>query len=205
MISSKKINTLKVWENNIFAEYTVSEIMRYTGKKTKTWTFNTLKMLAKNQIVRSEKKGNIDIYRLNINSPIVIQTLQYIKTQEYFNFPHTEIISKIIETTPLKSYSLLVFGSYANNKQTKKSDLDLCFLIENKEDEKKIKPYLNDIKLNTLIEIDEHYITHKEFEEMLIRHEENLGKQIFRSHKIFFNADIYYQLLKEAHNHGFRP
>ena len=69
---------------------------------------------------------------------------------------------------------------------------------------KKLKPYFNEIKLHHAVSADEHYITFNEFKEMLLRDEENLGKQIFRSHKVFFNADIYYQLIKEAHKNGFR-
>jgi hypothetical protein len=40
---------------------------------------------------------------------------------------------------------------------------------------------------------------------MLLRNEENLGKQIFRNHMLFFNPDIYYRLIRKAHKHGFRP
>ena len=99
----------------------------------------------------------------------------------------------------------MVFGSYAKNKQTKKSDLDICFLIENIQSEKKIKPYFNDVKLNYPVSIDKHYVTFNDFVKMLLREEENLGKQIFSEQKLFYNADIYYQLIKEAYKHGFRP
>jgi hypothetical protein len=40
---------------------------------------------------------------------------------------------------------------------------------------------------------------------MLLAEEENLGKQVFRKHIVFYNADIYYQLIKEAYKNGFRP
>ncbi|MEK0336571.1 MAG: hypothetical protein QQN41_03950, partial [Nitrosopumilus sp.] len=84
-------------------------------------------------------------------------------------------------------------------------DIDICFLIENKQTEKRIKPYFNEVKLNHAANIDAHYIAFNDFVKMLLREEENLGKQIFRNHKIFFNADIYYQLIKRAHKNGFRP
>lgn len=63
---------------------------------------------------------------------------------------------------------------------------------------------MNEIKLNNIIEIDEHYITFDEFIKMLLRNEENLGKQIFKKNKIFFNSDIYYSLIKNAYKNGFR-
>ncbi len=205
MISNGKIKLLEVWKNNIFSEFSISEIMKISGKKTKTWVFNSLKILVNYKILNSKRKGNLDIYSLNINNPISIQLLQYLEAQKNLNFSQMKIIFEIIEKLPIKNYSLIVFGSYAENKQVKNSDLDICFLIENKEIEKKIKPYFNEIKLNYTIKIDDHYITFDDFVKMLLRDEENMGKQIFRNHKLFFNADIYHQLIKEAHKNGFRP
>jgi predicted nucleotidyltransferase len=114
------------------------------------------------------------------------------------------MVIEIINEIPIKNYCLLIFGSYAEGMQKKGPDLDVCFLVENKQAEKKIRPYFNDIKLNYAVKVDEHYITFNDFIKMLLRKEENLAKQIFRKHKLFFNADIYYQLMKEAYKNGFR-
>jgi len=205
MISNKKIKLLEVWKNNIFAEFGISEIMRISKKRTKPWVFNALKQLTKNNLLISKRKGNLDIYSLNLNNPFLLQTLQYIEVQNSLDFSHLDIIAEAINKIPIKNYCLLVFGSYAENKQTRESDFDVCFLIENKQAEKKIKPYFNEVKLNYAINIDEHYITFNDFVKMLLREEENLGKQIFRKQKLFYNVDIYYQLIKEAYKNGFRP
>lgn len=205
MMSSKKVKLLETWKNSIFSEFSISEIMKISGKKTKPWVFNALKQLAKHRLLLSKRKGNADIYALNLYNPLLIQTMQYMEAQNNLDFPQLDVITEAINKIPIKNYCLLVFGSYAENKQTKESDLDICFLIENKQAEKKIKPYFNEVKLNYPVEIDGHCITFSDFIKMLLREEENLGKQMFRSHKLFFNADIYYQLVKEAHKNGFRP
>lgn len=202
---NEKIRLLEAWNKDIFGELSISEIMRNTRKKSKPWVFNTLKSLTTQKLLLSKRKANLNIYSLNLDNPFLTQTLQYLESQKNWNFPKLEIITEAINNTPVKNYCLLVFGSYAENRQKANSDLDLCFLIENKQTEKEIKPHLNEIKLNHLIQIDDHYITCSEFIKMLLRKEENLGKQIFRKHKIFYNADIYYQLIKEAHKRGFRP
>lgn len=204
MMNNKKIKLLRVWAVSLFAELSISEIMRIANKNTKPWVFNTLKLLVKNKILTSKRKGNLDIYGLNIKNPLAMQMVQYSEIQENINFQQLELIWEIIEKVLAKSYSLLVFGSYANNKQRKNSDIDICFLIENKDLEKKIKPYVNDIKLNHIIKIDDHYITFEDFVKMLLNNEENISKQIFRKRKIFYNGDIYYQLIKRAYDNGFR-
>ena len=205
MLSNEKIRLMEVWRKNPFRESSIAEIMKASNKKTKTWVFNTLKLLVKNNILKSKRKANLDIYSLNVGNPITFQLLQYLEAQENLDFSKINIVSEIVEKVPVKNYSLVVFGSYTENKQTKNSDLDICILIENKDVEKRIKPYFNDIKLNHSIKIDEHYITFEDFVKMLLRDEENLGKQIYIKHKLFYNPDIYYQLIKEAHKNGFRP
>lgn len=205
MISNEKIRLLKVWRKNPFREFSIAEIMKESKKKTKTWVFNALKLLAKNNILKSTRKANLDIYNLNLDNPASLQLLQYLEAQDNMNFPQLKVVSEIISKIPIKNCAVIVFGSYANNKQTKKSDLDICILIENKEVEKKLKPYINEIKFNYSIKIDEHYILFENFVKMLLREEENLAKQIFIKHLLFYNSEIYYQLLKEAHKNGFRP
>src|SRR3989344_6774968 len=204
MISNEKIRLLEVWRKNPFKELSVSEIMKESKKETKTWVFNSLKLLVNNNLLKSTRKANLDIYNLNLKNPLSLQFLQYLEAQNNLNFSQIKVISEIIEKTPIKNYSIIVFGSYAENKQTKSSDLDICLLIDNKETEKKIKPYINEIKLNYSIKIDEHYITFEDFVKMLLREEENLAKQIFIKRRLFYNSEIYYQLLKEAYKHGFR-
>ncbi|MBS3134769.1 nucleotidyltransferase domain-containing protein [Candidatus Woesearchaeota archaeon] len=205
MRTDEKIRVLEVWRKNPFSNLSRMEIMKSLNKKTKTWIFNTLKHLVKNKILNSNRKSNLDIYSLNLSNPISLKILDFLEIKESINFERLDLISDIINKIPVKGYCLIVFGSYAENKQKKDSDIDISILINNKEDEKKIKPYLNDIKLNYKIKVDDHYILFNEFIEMLTRSEENLGKQIFRKHKIFYNSDIYYNLIKEAYKNGFRP
>ena len=205
MRTDEKIRVLEVWRKNPFSNLSRMEIMKSLNKKTKTWIFNTLKHLVKNKILNSNRKSNLDIYSLNLSNPISLKILDFLEIKESINFERLDLISDIINKIPVKGYCLIVFGSYAENKQKKDSDIDISILINNKEDEKKIKPYLNDIKLNYKIKVDDHYILFNELIEMLTRSEENLGKQIFRKHKIFYNSDIYYNLIKEAYKNGFRP
>jgi len=205
MIQNQKIKLLRSWKNRLFDEFSISEIMKLSKKKTKPWVFTSLKQLTKTRLLLSKRKGNLNLYRLNLDNPLLIQTLQYLEIQNLLDFKNLDLIIEIINKVPLKNYCLLIFGSYAENRQTKNSDLDICFLIERAQLEKKIKPYLNEIKLNYTIGIDDHYITFNDFVRMILREEENLGKQIFRKHRLFFNHEIYYQLIKEAYKNGFRP
>ena len=204
MLTNETVKMLEAWKGNIFGELSIAEIMKISRKKTKPWVFNALKRLAASRLLVSSRKGNLDIYRLNLANPLLAHTLQFLDAQESLGFPHLDIVMDSIERIPLRNYCMLVFGSYADGKQKRSSDLDVCFIVGSG-DEKKIKPHFSDIKLASAVDIDEHYITFDDFIRMLLREEENLAKQIFRNHRLFFNPDIYYKLIMEAHKNGFRP
>lgn len=59
--------------------------------------------------------------------------------QKYFN-----LIEKLSKNKDI--YAVYLFGKYAKNKQTQKSDLDICFVINNnsKELEKELVAHKND-------------------------------------------------------------
>ncbi len=201
----QKIKLLESWNGKLFHELNISKIMEISKKKTKPWVFNSLKELVSKRLLISRKVGNLNLYKLNLDNPLLTKTLQYLEAQDLLMFEHLDLIIETINKIPTNSYCLAIFGSFAKFEQTKNSDLDICFLTENEKVEGIIKPFFNDIKLNYAINIDEHYITFKDFIKMLLNQEENLGKQIFFNHKLFHNPDIYYQLIKEAYKNGFRP
>lgn len=203
MISKDEFGILDVFKNSLFEELSIADIMRRGKKRSKPWVFNTLKKFQKQDFLIMKRKANINLYNANLNNPLLISSFAYMESQSLLNFQHLDFVSRIIESVPIKNYCLLVFGSYAENSKKAHSDLDLCFLVENKETEKIIKPFFNDLKLISKTKIDEHYITFGDFVDMLLRIEENLGKQIFKKHKIFFNGMIFYELAKEAHKKGF--
>lgn len=204
MISQEKLKILEVWSKRMFDELSIAEVMKLSKKKTKPWVFITLKLFVKYNLLISKRKGNTDIYSLNLHNPLVFQLLHYLEVQGLLNFSQLTLIKDIISTTPLKNYCLLVFGSFAEGKQRETSDIDVCFLINSADEEKIIKPYVSEIKLIYSLEVDDHYILFEDFIKMLLRKEENLAKQIFKKNKIFFNPDIYYQLILEAYKNGFR-
>src|SRR3989344_3362487 len=115
MISNEKIRLLEVWRENLFRELSIAEIMKETKKNTKTWVFNTLKLLVNNNILKSTRKANLDIYRLNLENPSSSQFLQYLEAQNNLNFSQLKIISEVIEKIPINNYSIIIFGSYAEN------------------------------------------------------------------------------------------
>ncbi len=100
-------------------------------------------------------------------------------------------------------YSMVIFGSYADKTQTKKSDLDIAIITQDKKQEKNINIALNTAKNRSLLEIDAHIITEDEFMQMLLADYENLGKQIARKNHPVHNINIFYKIIRKGIKHGF--
>jgi predicted nucleotidyltransferase len=204
MPSREEIKVIDVFMCMPFSEMSISEIMKKSGKKSKTWVFKVLGSLEKEGALKMNRKGNVNLYRANLDSPAIIGKFLLIENLKLAGSGQQDIISRIVSSIPVKNYCLIIFGSYAEGKQKPGSDIDICFLSDSGEMEKKIRPYMNEIKLKSNARIDEHYITHQEFMEMLRRDEENLGKQIYKKHILAFNGAIFYEAIREAGRNGFQ-
>ena len=101
-------------------------------------------------------------------------------------------------------FILMAGGSYAEGSARKNSDLDLAVIVENEAIKKRLRAYLRDVLQLAEIKVDEHIFTKDEFKEMLVRPEENFGKELARKHLIIHNPTIFYSLIKEGMKHGFK-
>ncbi|MBI2632218.1 nucleotidyltransferase domain-containing protein [Candidatus Pacearchaeota archaeon] len=101
-------------------------------------------------------------------------------------------------------YSIVIFGSYAIEKQTKNSDLDIAVFIEDESKRKIVEATFKSSELKTPLEIHWQVISKDEFLDMLKADNENLGKQIGRKHLSVYNSSIFYALLKRGIKNGFR-
>ena len=93
-----------------------------------------------------------------------------------------------------------MFGSYAKNKQTQKSDLDVAVIVESEQTNKEITPYIETIKRRAVISIDYYIFTRASFLEMIKSDFENVGKQIFKSNIVYYGYVPYCNIIKRGKN-----
>ncbi len=201
-IHQEEMKILDLFRKNIFAEFTLKQIMEKLGKKSYNWTYKAISKLSKNVLV-SEKKGNTTVIKLNLNNPCAITYLSFLDRQEAYKrdiFLTNELIENISKKTPY--FILIITGSYATNYVKKDSDLDLVVIVDNENNKKEISPYIKDVTRLSGINVDMHIFTKNEFYLMLTNDKENFGKEVFRKHLLFYGAEAYYQIIKEAIKNG---
>lgn len=201
MLTEKEAEIVNVFRNDLFRSYTIRELMKVTGRKTYTWTFNATKKLAGLEIIKMEAKGKSMICSINLHSPLAISYLSLLDETEAFarKIPRIE---ELINEMPAPFFTFMVGGSYAEGSQTPKSDLDICIIVDDAAGTQNIQRMLeNKIMVPRL-----HPFVFKksEFAGMLLSKEANYGKMLFKKRLIAFGAANYYLMIREAIENGFR-
>ena len=199
MLTKGQLNILSVFKRDIFAVLTFKQIKQQSRQKSNNIVQIALKEFQKQDIVKTKETGDVTTYSLNLNNNLTLSYLNLIN--------ESEIGKSIIPTNILENvqnrifkhtefFILIVFGSYAKNEATKKSDLDIAVIVESEDTKKEITPFLGTIKRREVIQIDYHIFTRVEFLEMLRADFENLGKQIFKSSIIYYGYIPYCNMIK---------
>ena len=201
-IYKEELKIIDLFRKNLLSEFTLKEIMKKLDKKSYNWTYNSVAKLSEN-ILTSEKKGNLTLVRLNFKNPAILTYLSYLDRKEAYkkNIPIIdEIIESCSKSTPY--FTLLVAGSHATGEARKGSDIDLVIIVEDDLKKKVIKPYVKQVTRLAVNDVDEHILTRDEFYQMLVSEDENFGKEVFRKHLLFYGVEAYYQIIKGAIRNG---
>ena len=203
MLTKEQLNIFSVFKIDIFASLTFKQIKQQSRKKSNNTVQIALKEFQKQDIVKTKETGDVTAYSLNLGNNLTLSYLNLINESEICKskIPHNildGIQNRIFKHTEL--FILIVFGSYAKNEATKKSDLDISVIVGSGHAKKEIAPFLETIKRREVLQIDYHIFTRVEFLEMLKSDFENVGKQILKSSNVYYGYISYCNLIKGAKN-----
>ncbi len=201
MLGKAQIAVLELFRENIFFKASIKNMADRT-KKSYPRVYEAVKDFGKKGILNIERVGRSDLASINLNEK-TISFLSFLDEQESFKkgVPHRQEILSIKE---ISDYIVLITGSYASGKATRKSDVDLVVIVPNDKDAVPLHKLIENKSLVWRPPIHLYVFKQKDFIEMLLSEEENYGKEIFKNRIIIKNASNYYNLIKEAINHGFR-
>jgi len=167
--------------------------IRQLSKESKV-PYTTAHRIIKNnkELFIIDKKGNIKLVSLNLKEDIIKNYLILAERKEAESFFNKNTEFKVLKKElPTGDYSLILFGSRAEEKQREKSDIDLCIL--NKDGKKNIK--FSKFELLFRLEINPLYLKDKEFKGMLKEEEQNLAKEIIKKHIILYGEEHFWNLI----------
>lgn len=167
--------------------------IRQLSKDSKIPYATTHRLIMQNiQIFNINKKGNIKLCSLNFKDKITKNYLILAERKETENFvkndPKLNIIRK---EAPKGDYTLILFGSRAEEKERKESDIDIC--IVNKDGSKNIK--FSKYELLFKLEINPIYLSKKEFIKMFKEKEYNLVHEIIKKHVVLYGEEYFWDII----------
>lgn len=203
MITKKQLKILNVLRKSQSINF--SELKRQLKESSSSYLQKTMSDFKKENIVIIRKVGRTNLIFCNYENNKLFDYLSIIDLDRIDKKIYEVIYN--LQKNLLKEtefFSLIVFGSYAEGRTTKKSDLDLAIIIGNTGVGKKMIPRIDSVKRKELVDMDVHVFTRKEFLEMLKDEKENVGKEIVRKHLVVYGlANFYNLILKEMKNVAF--
>jgi len=198
--TKNELKVINLFRRNIFLNASIREIMKKVGSNSYQRVYEAIESLVKKNILSLEKKGSLNLISLKISRETILN-LAFLEEKEGNKIPN---YSRIIEIKEITDYLILVTGSYAKGNYNKKSDLDLVIIAPNKENIVAIQKLVENITMLFVPEVHLYVITKKDFIEMLKSKNENYGKEIVKNKIILKNGQIYYELIKEAIENGYK-
>ena len=203
MLTKQQLAILGVFKSDFFASLTFKQIKEASKQKSNNIVQIAIKKFKEQGLVNTKATGDVTTYSLNTNNNLTLSYLNLINDLEIQKrkFPKEillEIQKRISKQTNF--FILIVFGSYAKNKATEKSDLDITVIVESEPTKKETIPLLETVKRREIKPIDYHVFTKSEFLEMLKADIENIGKQIYKNNIIYYGFIEYYNLILGKRN-----
>jgi len=196
MLTKKQLKIIDAFRRNLGEKLTAEQIKNITKIKSNNFLYNALSNAMHEGIIKTQTIGKSLLYNLEINH----KSASYLGLlgSELYALP-LEILDEIEKEISKKTvfFTALVFGSYAQGTQKRDSDIDIAVIVKGKKEAALIMPVLESIKRKETIPIHPYVFSIFDFTKMLSADEENLGKQIVKNHLVFYNPDLFYNLMKK--------
>ncbi len=201
-INKNQEKILNLFRNNIFLKTSIRELTKKLQSKSYQRIYESVKEFKKENIIKIEKAGQTSLVSLNLSKKTILY-LSFLDEEESMS-KHIPNYNQLTEIKEITDFLIIITGSYAKDTYNKKSDLDLVIILPDDKDPVKVHDLIENLTMLYTPKIHLYVFKKKDFISMLIDKQENYGKEIFKNHLILKNSQIYYELLKEAINNGFK-
>ena len=162
-------------------------------------TYNNVQDLVQQGVFVTQSVPPAQLVTMNPEAPLdVLLSVEAKRKQEFLQkYAWVELMLKdILEYTRDYFFILVVFGSYAKETKTSKSDLDLLLIVSSKE---KISLFENAVnKIYTKVKKDTTIVTTDEFMEMIKSNKFNVGNEAKKYHILLYGAEQWYHLMRKV-------
>lgn len=180
LIETKKELTIRELSKNVKSDYKIVN--------------TAIHRLIQKDILEGEKVGNSLRIKLRPKLSKEILSAEFERRENILKNKNLNVmLESLRENLSIVNFIILLFGSYAKDRATKISDIDLIFIIPEANFEKEIEKavVLLPLKIHSLV------FTEKQFTNMKNSNEPNVVKEAIKSNIILQGIEQYYSLLNK--------
>lgn len=157
--AEKKI--LKIIFSDYKKDYNANTIKDKIGISD-VYSLRLLKNLSEKKLLTGKKMGKATFYKVNLDNSYVITLLELIFTDNTDQSNYVKGLMKDLEKFNSFTHSILLFGSVLTKGKNAK-DIDVCFVLKNYKDLKKINNKIDEINKLHALKIHPLHIIKKDF------------------------------------------
>lgn len=172
-------------------------------KRSYALTHAAVGSLVKKKMVITQRIGNSIACRLNLSAEPQLLAMSSLELSHHFlqKVPFAFVIDELKEKLHDAFYILLVFGSYAKRKNTKDSDLDLLFVIQQEQDIENFKRKIKVVLSSTNIKIEFEVVILTWLMDMF-QQKNSVGREVLECSIVLYGAEQYYTLVRQYDQKG---
>mgnify|MGYP001603464581 CR=1 FL=1 len=196
MLTQTQEHILELLLSNQEEQFSIRHVSRVLGKSY-ALTYNNIQDLVRKHILQTYSLPPAQIISLsNDIQPFFLIPIEQKKAKTFLEkYSWADLyMHDVLQAAPHPFFILLVFGSYAKQKVTAKSDIDLLAIVPSKQEIPLLEQTLGHytpVKKNIVIVDTQNFLN-------MIKNPKafNIGNEARKHHIILYGAESYYQLLE---------
>lgn len=190
---NNNLKVLKLFVDNKDKQFTikkVSEILKINYKIV----YEEIGKSEKEELIKITRYGNAKVCAFNYKYHSKIIEIEEIRKNELFKNKDIKLVYTRLKEVKSPFYFLILFGCYANKKNKKGSDIDLCLVTDNIEVNNEAQSILNITPLNVHLQD----FSSKHFLMMLKSKEFNVGNEILKNNIVLYGIESFYEIVNNV-------
>jgi predicted nucleotidyltransferase len=197
-LTKTSVEILALLSSRIRENFTVRQIARAIGQDYRISHVMTTR-LAQQQYIIAEKRRPVTYCRLNLKgNSSLLAYIEGIRANRFFteNRDLEMLVNELLAKIASPFFTMILFGSHVKGTASKRSDLDVLFVIPNRMAEKDVSSAVGSLKHISPIGIHEIVLTSDEFIELLKQKTSNVAWEAVENRIVPYGAQVFFRMLE---------
>jgi hypothetical protein len=197
-LSKTSVEILTYLSSTLRESFTVRQIAAGIGRDYRITYVMTMR-LAKQKYIIAEKRRPVTYCRLNFKGNSAL--LAYIEAVRAGRFlaKHRDIeviVNSLVEKIASPFFTLMLFGSYVKGTASKRSDLDVLFVVQSRDMDGEVSSAVGSVARVSPIGVHNVILTGEEFAQLLKQKSPNVAWEAVENRIVPYGAESLFKILE---------